>query len=160
MKSTVVIESPYAAIKEKNLTVEDNLKYCKLCVEHSIHNGEAPFAGHLIFPTVLNDDDPVERSIGIACHASYIPQCHVVAFYVDLGISDGMREGLRIAIESYSTVVFRTLHGDIGYCNKLHGDYIALKQAWEGFEDFLECEDASLRKENWDNMIADFGKEK
>lgn len=69
----VMIESPFAgkgATEEERVKDEKlKLRYLRFCLRDSILRGEAPFASHAIYtqPWVLDDRDPEERALGIAC---------------------------------------------------------------------------------------------
>lgn len=85
----VVIESPYAG------DVERNVAYAKKCMLHSIRLGEAPFLSHLLYTQVLDDQVPEERKLGIEAGLAWAKKSLTRAVYVDHGISDGMRAGIR-----------------------------------------------------------------
>ena len=59
--------------------------------------GESPYASHQMLTIALNDEDPVERDLGIRAGYAWWRVAHLVAFYVDLGWSDGMRKALHRA---------------------------------------------------------------
>jgi hypothetical protein len=101
----VVIESPYAG------NVARNIAYAKRCVMDSISRGEAPIASHLLYPQpgVLLDDDPAQRAIGVSAGHAWIPVAHIVAVYIDLGISHGMNDGIREANRHGVRVEYRML---------------------------------------------------
>lgn len=86
----VVIESPYAG------DVERNTAYARACMLDSLHRGEAPYASHLLFtqPGILDDTNPVERRLGIEAGLAWGEAADLVAVYVDLGVSAGMRLGM------------------------------------------------------------------
>ncbi len=77
----VLIVSPYSG------DVEANVAYGKECVADSIRRGETPFAGHLFYTLVLNDDDPEQRDLGMRMGREWMADCEVVAVYVDRGVS-------------------------------------------------------------------------
>ena len=56
------------------------------------HRGEAAFAGHLLFPQFLDDQDARHRAFGIAAHCAWADLAALRAFYLDLGMSSGMQE--------------------------------------------------------------------
>jgi hypothetical protein len=102
----VIIESPYAGDTERNI------EYAKRCVLDSLSRGEAPIASHLLFPQpgVLLDDDPAQRAQGVAAGHAWIPVAHLVAVYIDQGISHGMNDGIREADRHGVRVEYRTLN--------------------------------------------------
>lgn len=83
----VIIESPYAG------NVRRHVAYARAAVRDSIMRGEAPFASHLIYTQtgILNDDIAAERQKGINVGLEWARGAHAVAFYVDLGMSRGMK---------------------------------------------------------------------
>ena len=81
----VIIESPYAG------DVPKNVKYALRCLKDSIGRGEAPFASHLLYPQVLRDHVRMERNRGIVCGYNWMRVADLIAFYIDLGWSPGMR---------------------------------------------------------------------
>ena len=91
----VAIESPFAA-SDKEM-VQQHWEYLKECLLDSINRGEAPFASHAIYPLVLNDGLPSQRSLGIAMGHQWLKKSDLVAVYCDLGISTGMNAALRVA---------------------------------------------------------------
>ena len=97
----VIIESPY-----KGRTPEDldrNKRYLRSCIRDCIDRSESPYASHRMLTDALDDDDPVERTLGIEAGLAWRQACVldgsklVVAsrvlpiFYLDLGWSFGMR---------------------------------------------------------------------
>ena len=80
----VVIESPYAGDTARNVA------YARLAMLDSIYKGEAPFASHLLYTQVLNDDDVEERKLGIGMGSAWAEAADLVAFYIDFGMSIGM----------------------------------------------------------------------
>lgn len=100
----VVIESPYKA--KINGMVSDNevyVAYAKQCLAHSLSLGEAPFASHLLYTQVLNDNIPLEREEGIASGLAWLEVADKHVFYIDHGISEGMFEALQLTLEKINT---------------------------------------------------------
>lgn len=91
----VIIESPYKG------NVPRNTRYLRSCIRDCINREESPYASHRMLTDALDDDNNIERAIGIAAglawrHARWFDSggiLHRVApvFYVDLGWSDGMK---------------------------------------------------------------------
>ena len=103
----VVLESPFAE------DVEENITYAKKCVRDCLARGEAPIASHLLFtqPGILADNDPRERKLGIAAGHAWILVADAVVVYVDRGMSNGMKEGIRVALAHGIPVEHRSLEG-------------------------------------------------
>lgn len=85
----IIIESPYAG------DVEANEAYLRRCLRFALLQGCAPFASHGLYtlPGVLDDLDPAERRMGIEAGFAWRPAADETWFFLDLGVSDGMREG-------------------------------------------------------------------
>lgn len=89
----VIIESPYAG------EVETNITYAKRCMLDSISKGEAPFASHLVYTQILDDNVKVERETGIECGLAWLQMADKHVFYIDYGISNGMFKALQLTLE-------------------------------------------------------------
>lgn len=101
----VVIESPYAG------EVEENLAYLRAAMADCIARGEAPFASHGLYTQegVLNDGDARERRKGILAGFSWRHAASKTVVYEDLGVSYGMRLGVRHSRMIGVPVEFRRL---------------------------------------------------
>ena len=101
----VIIESPYAG------DVEKNIQYARRCVRDSLERGEAPIASHLLYtqPGILRDEVALERDWGIRAGLAWRSVADVTAVSTDLGISHGMRLGMRAAGKAGVRVEHRTL---------------------------------------------------
>lgn len=101
----VIVESPFGG------DVEYNIAYAKRAVHDCMIRGEAPIASHLLFtqPGVLDDDKPEERKLGIACGLAWYQAKVLVAAYVDLGISPGMKDALEYADATMTPIEYRTI---------------------------------------------------
>lgn len=106
MPRLVVIESPLKGTPDE---VDRNIAYARRCMKHALDNGEAPFAGHLLYPQVYNDNDPAQRAAGIAAHIAWIDACEWVVVYVDLGISEGMQKAIDYATKIGKPIVRRAI---------------------------------------------------
>lgn len=86
----VIVESPFAGDVERNFT------YLRLCMHDCFLRGEAPFASHGLYTQedVLDDDIPQERKTGIKADFMWGETAELRVIYTDLGISDGMYEGI------------------------------------------------------------------
>jgi len=99
----VSIESPYAGDTERNIT------YAKRAMLDSIERDEAPFASHLLYPQVLDDNDMFQRETGFACSFAWIQWADYLAVYTDYGISPGMQRAIDYAYEIEVAVFYRTI---------------------------------------------------
>lgn len=84
----VAIESPLSE------NFKRNADYARAALYHSLQCGEAPFASHLLYTQVLDDKIQGERDMGMFAGLSWVLQADLVAFYVDLGLSAGMKQML------------------------------------------------------------------
>lgn len=109
----VILESPYQAGSGLMGLIGRwlNRRYARKCLRHSLSLGEAPIASHLLYtqPGVLNDADPYERKWGIEAGLAWRIVAEASVVYVDRGMSNGMKHGVRAARESGIPVVFRSL---------------------------------------------------
>lgn len=101
----VILESPLAG------NVERNTAYARAALLDSIRRGEAPFASHLLYPQVLDDLDPEQRLAGITAGLEWAAKADATVVYHDLGVSSGMQQGIRHAIEANRPVEWRQLGG-------------------------------------------------
>ena len=104
----VVIESPYAG------DIERNLKYLRSCIRDCLMRGEAPIASHGLYTQegILDDDIPEERRLGIGAGWAWHKVATTIVAYCDLGITEGMSDGITHAEKHYKGVEFRTLGRD------------------------------------------------
>ena len=105
MGKLVIIESPYAG------EIDRNINYARKCMHDSFMRGEFPFASHLLYTqeSILNENDPVERTLGIVAGFAFAKLCCKTVIYADLGISNGMMLGIEDAIKNKRTIEVRYL---------------------------------------------------
>lgn len=101
----VIIESPYAG------DIDRNLEYAIRCLRDSLRRGEAPIASHLLYTQdgVLDDLIPEERSLGINAGLEWLTVADKHIFYMDYGMSKGMKNALMISIETDVEIEFRMI---------------------------------------------------
>lgn len=101
----VILETPFKGDEALNTY------YARQCMRHCLMRGEAPLASHMLYtqPGVLRDDNPMERFLGIRAGFIWRPLAAYTVVYTDLGISNGMRQGIDDARSKNLDVVFRTL---------------------------------------------------
>ena len=105
----VLIESPF---KGKTLKEEaDNIEYAKACLLDSLNRGEAPYASHLLYPQVLDDNKPIERAKGIEAGLIWGKGALMSAIYIDRGITEGMIQGIHRAGRDGRPCYWRSLYG-------------------------------------------------
>ena len=88
----VIVESPFRATLER--TEYQHRLYLSHAMRDCVMRGESPYASHGLLTESLDDDDPVERALGIKCGWAWAEKADAVVCYGDLGISPGMRESI------------------------------------------------------------------
>jgi hypothetical protein len=101
----VIVESPYSG------DVERNVAYARAAMHDCIRRGEAPFASHLLYtqPGVLNDQVKAERELGIKAGLEWGDKADATVVYTDLGVSEGMRQGVARAVTAGRHVEMRSI---------------------------------------------------
>jgi len=89
----VVIESPY---KGTNLIERRrNKAYLILCMKDSLDRDEAPFASHMLYTSVLtNENNLIDRNKGIMAGFLWGEMAEAVIVYTDFGVTTGMWQGI------------------------------------------------------------------
>jgi len=90
----VIVESPYAADTDEGIKV--NEIYGEFAMRDCLLNNETPYASHLLYTRkyVLDDKNPEERKLGIKAGFYWRDVSEQTNFYIDLGMTKGMIEGL------------------------------------------------------------------
>ena len=96
-KPLVYVCSPYAGNVEQN--VKDAVRYCR----HVIRRGCIPYAPHLLFPRLLNDDDPAERRLGLDFGLAMLYRCDELWVFGSR-VSSGMKGEIDRALSLRRTV--------------------------------------------------------
>lgn len=84
------IMSPYAG------DVERNVAFAIRCCRMAIQQGYTPIAVHLLYPQILNDQDPAERAVGLELGLSILRHC-TAAWVCGTRISPGMEAEIQTA---------------------------------------------------------------
>jgi hypothetical protein len=103
----VLLESPFAGKTPEDLA--RNRQYALDAMRHSLYLGEAPFASHLLYTQMLDDDVPLERSMGIEAGLAIGLRADLTAVYHDLGISRGMEYGIEAAKKAGREIIYRSI---------------------------------------------------
>jgi hypothetical protein len=109
----VLLESPY---KGKDWSdVGENLRYARACMRDALLRGEAPFASHLLYTQegVLDDKAPEDRERGIVAGLLWGERAEATVVYIDRGIGEGMKRGIKRARELGRPVEYRSLYGNL-----------------------------------------------
>lgn len=107
MPKPIVIESPYAGADR--LERLENELYAQRALADSLARGEAPFASHLLYPQVLDDDVAAERRQGIEGQLAWIDLAASIAVYCDRGFSPGMVAAIRHCLRQGFEITIRTI---------------------------------------------------
>jgi len=110
----VIVESPYAGKTPHDILI--NEIYGEFCLHDCLVNhNESPFASHLLYTRqhVLRDEIPEERKLGIKAGFYWRNVAHKTVFYTDLGMTDGMKQGIEDCTEKKHMYEVRTLPSDI-----------------------------------------------
>ena len=94
-RQVVICESPLRP--KDGRTEEDHKAYARAAIADSLARGEAPFASHLFYTQFLDDNHDASRRTGMMCGWAWLARASLVAVYLDLGWSHGMREGVALA---------------------------------------------------------------
>lgn len=97
----VIIESPFAPDRSKpffqqRMQERRHMEYLAECMMDCWRRGEAPWSS-LLYTEVLDDRDALQRRLGIETGLAWGSKADLTAVYTDLGISPGMREGIKRA---------------------------------------------------------------
>lgn len=109
-KPFILIESPFSAPTMPKLV--HNVQYALLAVRDSLSRGEAPYASHLFYTQMLDDNNAVERQHGIDAGLTIGHYAQQSAVYNDFGISSGMEYGIKTAKDANRQVITRSLFPD------------------------------------------------
>lgn len=106
----VILESPYS--DRNGHPVAENIAYAEAAAIDCLERNESPLASHLLFtrPGLLDDNEPWERMLGIQAGHAWITVADAMVVYQDLGISEGMAEGIRVAQRLNRVIEYRTIH--------------------------------------------------
>lgn len=106
----VLVETPFSAPTVAGIV--RNVAYAMLAVKDCLGRDEAPYASHLFFTQMLDDNDPNERLEGIHAGLAIGRFAARTAVYTDLGISGGMKYGIKNAEEANREITYRKLYDD------------------------------------------------
>jgi len=106
MGRLVILESPF----DGNL--DENVKYARNCMRDCFMKGDFPFASHLLYTQkgILDDTIPSERRLGIEAGLNWGRLAKATVVYTDLGISNGMKQGIERAKLEGRKIEYRKLN--------------------------------------------------
>lgn len=88
-----------------------NIEYARAVTLDSERRGEAPFTPHLLYTQIFDDNVQEERERAMKAAIVWFSRADKVVVYTDLGISQGMREEMVLAVAQRRMVEERTLPG-------------------------------------------------
>lgn len=103
----VCVESPFRGASEGEYT--RNTYYADAALLDSLSRDEAPFLGHLLYPRVLDDTSDDDRRRGMKADIAWLRGSELVAVYIDLGVSGGMKEAIALASKLKLPIVERSI---------------------------------------------------
>ncbi len=106
-KPFTVIESPFSAPDVDGIV--RNVQYAILAVRDSLNRDEAPYASHLFYTQMLDDNNTDERHLGIDAGLTICHHAEQTAIYADYGVSRGMEYGIKTAESAGRAIVERRL---------------------------------------------------
>ena len=106
-KPFTVIESPFSAPDIDRLV--RNVQYTMLAVRDSLNRDEAPYASHLFYTQMLDDNNQDERQLGMDAGLTICHHAEQTAVYTDYGTSRGMQYGIETASTAGRSVIERKL---------------------------------------------------
>ncbi len=89
-KELLYIISPYAG------DVAANVEFAIRCCRMAIRQGYVPIAVHLLYPQILDDNDPAERAVGLELGLNILRHCSAV-WVCGTRISPGMKREIQEA---------------------------------------------------------------
>jgi hypothetical protein len=90
----VYVTSPYASYGGRS--VEHNVQFAIACSRYVIAKGHMPIAVHLLYPRILDDNDPKERDLGLQFGRQLLESCDEL-WYFGSHISAGMQQEIEHA---------------------------------------------------------------
>ena len=91
----IYVASPFAG------DIEKNIEFAKKACRYVMQCGHAFFAPHLLYPTILNDQMPEERSLGIAMGLealSHVDELWVFGSQDSDGMKTEIDEAIRLGV--------------------------------------------------------------
>tara|TARA_R100001594_G_scaffold18862_2_gene36984 strand:- start:5378 stop:5704 length:327 start_codon:yes stop_codon:yes gene_type:complete len=85
----VIMESPFMGQHKPR-----NVAYALKCLSDCIERGESPYASHLLYTQVLDDDVPEERELGFKLAEQWYRAADKIVVYEDFGVTSGMEAGM------------------------------------------------------------------
>lgn len=103
----IQLESPFRGVNYEH--TEFNKKYAEACVRECLYREESAMASHLLYTGATDDTIPEERAMGIEAGLKFLEVAEYSVVYIDLGISYGMKQGIKRAKLLGKNIVYRKL---------------------------------------------------
>ena len=100
----VIVESPYRGDRARNES------YARSCLRDCLNRGESPFASHLLYTQVLDDDRPDERMKGLDAGFAWTAVADAIVVYLDYGFTEGMARGVEFGKSRGMPIEYRNLY--------------------------------------------------
>jgi hypothetical protein len=68
--------------------------------------GLNPVAPHLLYPQYLNDNDEVERKLGLALARDLLKRCDEIHVFTGRGVSEGMAAEIKLAHKLGKKIIY------------------------------------------------------
>lgn len=107
----IYVASPYAG------DVEANVEYAKQACRTVMESGNAFFAPHLLYPSILDDAVPSERQLGIDMGLTMLSKCDELWWFgprISAGMQAEMEEAERIGIPVRRMEISEDMHESPG----------------------------------------------
>jgi hypothetical protein len=88
---TAYICSPYSG------DIKRNKEYARELTMQAIKDGYAPITPHLYITECLNDNEPLERDLGLKIAIDLLQKCDAIYIGRKYGVSEGMKAEIIIA---------------------------------------------------------------
>jgi hypothetical protein len=111
VKPLVALESPWSGLDGGG---PKSLDYLRNCIRDSLSRGEIPWASHgmLAHTRALYEEDPDQRLEGLEINKDFIYfHANKVVFYIDHGMSDGMKAARTWAVMANKPFETRRIYG-------------------------------------------------
>lgn len=91
-RKKIYVASKYAGDVEKNVAA--TIRYCRRVID----DGYMPIASHLMYPQILNDDNPDERELGLMFGLALLRSCDEIWVFgeVSPGVAREIEEAKRL----------------------------------------------------------------
>lgn len=117
MKTLVILETPYSPKSFPDMDpgscLKRNIQFAQMCMRDSLLRNEAPFMSHLLYTqeNVLDDNNLYERMLGIDAGLDWGSCAESTIVYTNLGITSGMKYGIKSAETLGRPIYYRELNG-------------------------------------------------